>query len=191
MGPIAGPGREPRLEMSAGEAVELLTHLGANGVDVWLDGGWAVDAALGMQTREHDDLDLIVELQHVERLETALRDRGYAVVRGAPPTSFELTDCRGRQVDVHPVVFVESGDGVYRLENGENWIYPASGFAGVGCVLGRRVRCLTPEVQMLCHTGYEPHRTSFDDATALGRRFGIPVPEAYRLSAECYPRRAG
>jgi hypothetical protein len=71
MGPIAGPGREPRLEMSAGEAVELLTHLGANGVDVWLDGGWAVDAALGMQTREHDDLDLIVELQHVERLETA------------------------------------------------------------------------------------------------------------------------
>lgn len=191
MRPITGPGREPRLEMSAAEALELVTHLEANGVDVWLDGGWAVDAALATQTREHDDLDLIVELQLVERLETALRERGYAVVRGGPPTSFELTDSKGRQVDVHPVVFAESGDGVYRLESGENWIYPTSGFAGVGYVLGRQVRCLTPEVQMLCHTGYEPHRTSFDDVTALSRRFGIPLPEEYRLSADCYPRRAG
>jgi lincosamide nucleotidyltransferase A/C/D/E len=177
--------------MGAAEAVELVTHLEANGVAVWLDGGWAVDAVLATQTREHDDLDLIVELRLVERLVTALGDRGYAVVRGAPPTSFELTDGRGRQVDVHPVRFTESGDAVYRRESGENWIYPGSGFAGIGYVLGRQVRCLTPEVQMLCHTGYEPHRTSFDDVAALNRRFGIPVPEEYRLSAECYPRRAG
>ena len=32
--------------------------LEADGIDVWLDGGWGVDALLGQQTREHDDLDL-------------------------------------------------------------------------------------------------------------------------------------
>ncbi len=37
----------------------------------------------------------------------------------------------------------------------------------VGLVLGRRVRCLTPEAQMLCHTGYPPHLGSYDDVWAL------------------------
>jgi lincosamide nucleotidyltransferase A/C/D/E len=74
---------------------------------------------------------------------------------GGAPKSFELVDVEGRQVDVHPVVFDEHGDGIYRLETDEDWAYPAAGFAGEGSVLGRAVRCLTPDVQVLCHAGYE------------------------------------
>ncbi len=177
--------------MSAEDAVDHIACLEGIGIDVWLDGGWGVDAALGAQTRPHDDLDLIVELRAVGPLRTALEGRGYTVARGEPPTSFEMTDREGRQVDVHPVAFGESGDGVYRLEDGEDWVYPAAGFEGTGSILGRRVRCLTPEVQLLCHSGYEPHRTSFDDVHALCERFGLPVPDEYRRSAETYPRRAG
>ena len=189
---ISGPGRAPRLEMSAEEVVRLLDILEAVGIEVWLDGGWGVDAVLETQSRRHDDLDLIVELGSVEAVEALLARRGYRRVRGAPPMSFELTDDEGRQMDVHPVVLDEAGDGSYRMESGEDWVYPASGFAGLGYVAGRRVRCLTPEVQMLCHTGYEPHhQASYEDVMALSRRFGIPVPKEYSLPPESYlPRTA-
>lgn len=190
MGQIAGPGREPRREMSAEDVVDLVGCLEERGIDVWLDGGWAVDAALETQTRPHDDLDLIVELRAVEKLREVLVQRGYVLVHGGAPMSFEMTDDEGRQVDVHPTAFSESGDGIYRMENGEDWIYPAAGFAGEGRVLGRRVRCLTPEVQMLCHAGYEPHQTSYHDVWALSRRFGIPGAEEYRGSPESYPPRS-
>ena len=186
---IAGPGRDPRVEMTAEDVVDLVSCLEAEGIDVWLDGGWAVDAALETQTRPHDDLDLVVELRAVEKLQEILGTRGYVLV-GEAPKSFEMIDDEGRQVDVHPVAFSESGDGIYRMDDDEDWIYPAAGFSGEGHVLGRHARCLTPEVQMLCHSGYEPHRTSFDDVWALNRRFDIPVPEEYRGSRESSALRA-
>jgi lincosamide nucleotidyltransferase A/C/D/E len=172
--------------MRAEDALGIIRHLEGIGIEVWLDGGWAVDAALGTQTRLHDDLDLIVELRDVEELRRALESRGYAVARGAAPRSFELTDARGRQIDVHPVVFSESRDGIYVLDDGQDWIYPAAGFEGDGFVLDQRVRCLTPEIQMLCHTGYEPHLASFDDVAALSQRFGLAVPGGYRRPRESY-----
>lgn len=175
--------------MTAEDAVELLALLEQEGIAVWLDGGWAVDAALETQTRSHDDLDLIVELQNAEKLQKALGTRGYILAQGGAPMSIELVDDAGRQVDIHPVVFTGSADGVYRMDNGVDWVYPAAGFVGEGSVLGRRVRCLTTEVQMLCHTGYEPHRGSYDDVWALSRRFGIPVPAEYRRPRESYPAR--
>ena len=49
--------------MTADDVVDLVDSLERAGVDVWLDGGWAVDAALARQTRAHDDLDVVVELR--------------------------------------------------------------------------------------------------------------------------------
>ncbi len=46
--------------MSNEQAVELLGQLEEAGVQVWVDGGWGVDALIGYQTREHDDLDLVI-----------------------------------------------------------------------------------------------------------------------------------
>jgi len=90
---------------------------------------------------------------------------------------------------VHPVVFDELGNGLYRMEDGEDWTYPASGFSGIGHVRGRQARCLTPEVQLLCHTGYEPHVSSYDDVWALARTFDLQVPEEYRRPRGSYPPR--
>ena len=173
---IAGRERLPRADMSADDVVDLVDLFDEIGVGVWLDGGWGIDALLGSQTRPHDDLDVVVELSDVDTLQRALAERGYVLVGGGAPMSFELTDDDGRQIDVHPVVFNGDGDGVYRTRNGENWLYPASGFAGVGSVLRRRVRCLTPEIQMLTHTGYELDSRHRSDVAALSRRFGIPTP---------------
>jgi lincosamide nucleotidyltransferase A/C/D/E len=157
--------------MSAEAVIAVLDALEERGVAVWLDGGWGVDALLEEQTRPHDDLDVIIPLHDVPALEATLRRLGYALVRGRPPMSFEMTDRDGRQVDVHPVVFDEKGDGVYQMED-RQWPYPAEGFAGVGSILGRRVRCLTPEVQVLCHAGYELDADDLRDLRALHDRFG-------------------
>jgi lincosamide nucleotidyltransferase A/C/D/E len=144
---------------------------------------------LETQTRPHDDLDLVIELCNVPRLQKVLECQSYLLVGGGAPKSFEMTDSEGRQVDLHPVVLSDSGDGVYLMDSGEQWIYPAAGFTGTGRVLDRYVRCLTPEVQILCHSGYKPHRGSYDDVWALSQRFGIPVPTEYRRSRESYPLR--
>ena len=52
----------------------------------------------------------------------------FAIREGAPPSSFVLADRSGLEVDVHAVVFDDDGHGVYRMENGEEWIFPAEGF---------------------------------------------------------------
>jgi lincosamide nucleotidyltransferase A/C/D/E len=169
------------MDMTADAVVALLDALEDRGVAVWLDGGWGVDALLGEQTRPHDDLDVIIPLHDVPTLQATLRQLGYSLIRGVPPMSFEMTDRDGRQVDVHPVVFDETGDGVYQMED-RQWPYPAEGFSGVGQILGRRVRCLTPEVQVLCHAGYELDANDVRDLQALHDRFGVEPPAGAQAS---------
>jgi len=163
--------------MDAGRVLDLLAELRANDVAAWLDGGWAVDALLGEQTREHDDLDLVTRLEDSARIEEVLGERGYVTGYGAPPHSFELVDSRGHQVDVHPASIAANGDGVYKLVSGEDWIYPAHGFLGVGRILGQEVACLTPEVVLVNHsTGYALDADHERDVTALCERLGLPLP---------------
>ena len=171
--------------MDAGRALGLLSALRSREISVWLDGGWAVDALLGEQTRPHDDLDLVSRLEDSAAIEEALGERGYILAGGRLPHSFELVDVEGHQVDVHPVSFGADGAGVYAMADGGEWIFPAAGFGGSGLILGRRVPCLTPEVVMVNHTtGYELDDEHERDVRALGERYGIPVPPFRRLSAD-------
>jgi lincosamide nucleotidyltransferase A/C/D/E len=142
-------------------------------IDVWLDGGWGVDALIGEQTREHDDLDLVTARSDVPLLIETLGQEGYEVAKGQLPTCIVLLDPIGRQVDVHPVAFNDAGDGIYRMEDGRDWAYPAAGFAGRGSIAGQSVPCLTPEVQVLCHAGYELAETDRHDLAVLRERFGV------------------
>ena len=42
------------------DAIDLINLAESLGITVFLDGGWGVDALLGRQTREHQDIDLFV-----------------------------------------------------------------------------------------------------------------------------------
>lgn len=181
--PRAYRDRRPRHAMEASEVVRLLDALEERGVTVWLDGGWGVDALLGEQVREHDDLDLVVELAHLASVTATLADLGYEVVAGAPPLSVVLVDAAGRQVDVHPVVFDDEGGGLYRMEEGRDWVYPGRGFLGRGLVGGRAVRCLSAEVQVLVHDGYELAEKDYRELRLLHDRFGVALPESVREQA--------
>ena len=179
----AGRGREPQTDVDAARVLELLAHLEEREIAVWLDGGWAIDALLGEQTRAHDDLDLVSRLADSIRIAEALAERGYVHAGGELPHSVEFVDPDGRQVDAHPVAFAANGDGVYEMWGGGEWIFPAAGFGGNGVILGCSVPCLTPEVVMVNHsTGYALDEEHQRDVIALGERYGIPVPEFERLS---------
>jgi lincosamide nucleotidyltransferase A/C/D/E len=169
--------------MDADRVLGLLSHLEERGISVWLDGGWAIDALLGEQTRPHDDLDLVSRLEDSARIEAALAERGYVLAGGGLPHSFELVDSEGHQVDVHPASFNAAGDGIYPMADGGEWIFPAAGFGGSGLILGQYVPCLTPEVVMVNHTtGYALDDEHEQDVRALGERYGIEVPEFRRVS---------
>jgi lincosamide nucleotidyltransferase A/C/D/E len=166
--------------MQPDDACRVLERLDAEGVDAWVDGGWGVDALLGRATREHDDLDLVAELGNAGRLVDVLRELGYEHVEGAPPRSFMLIDAVGRQIDVHPVSFDEDGGGVYQMEGDRVWVYPAEGFDGRGSIAGRRVRCLSPDVQVLVHAGYELTEKDYRELHLLHERFGVELPAEVR-----------
>lgn len=68
-----------------------------------------MDALLGEQQRPHDDLDLVIALKDVASVEAVLLRGGYTDKDREAPLSFMAVDSEGRQVDIHPVIFVHSG----------------------------------------------------------------------------------
>ena len=170
-----------RSEMTSLALVGLLRLIEGAQIPVWLDGGWGVDALLGTQTRTHKDVDLILSVRDVPELQELLSRRGFRLKDGEPPDSFVLADGAGLEVDVHAVTFDEEGNGIYRMRNGEDWVYPAEGFGGSGLVAGARVRCLSPAAQVLCHAhGYTPTEKDFRDMELLRHRFGVELPPHLR-----------
>ena len=166
--------------MNSKDLLAILEALDGAQVEIWLDGGWGVDALLGEQTRPHADLDLEVSLVDVPKLCAVLAQRGIHHLRGELHSNFVLGDGKGLEVDVHPVRFDRNGDGIYRMENGEDWVFPAEAFNGLGRIGSRTVRCLSADVQMLDHaTGYEPGPTDFHDMWLLHDRLGTKLLPPY------------
>jgi lincosamide nucleotidyltransferase A/C/D/E len=162
--------------MTADDVTRIVDRLDDAGIEAWVEGGWGVDALVGAQTRPHDDLDLIVRVADVPRMREILDADGFGLVDGMPESNFVLRDPDGREIDVHPVRFDADGNGVYRMADGHDWVFPAAGFYASGLVGHRRVRCLTADVQMLCHsTGYEPGATDVHDMRLLNTRFGTAL----------------
>jgi len=164
-------------EMPAEALVDLLQLFEKAGIEVWLDGGWAVDAVLGMQTRAHKDVDIILRISDLPQLREVLESKGFELQQGGTESNVVLADHSGLEVDVHAIVFDREGNGVYRMENGSDWIFPAAGFSGWGVVAEIGVRCLSPETQVLCHAhGYVPTEKDLRDMELLQIRFGVDLP---------------
>jgi lincosamide nucleotidyltransferase A/C/D/E len=162
------------------DVVEILGWLAAASADVWLDGGWGVDALVGEQTREHEDLDLIVRDAHESRMREALATHGFRELERDAAQNFILGDERGREVDIHPVRFDAQGDGHLLSEEGEPFRHAAEAFAATGHIAGHRVACLSADAQMANHSfGYEPGDTDFHDMRLLHDRLGTPLLGPY------------
>jgi lincosamide nucleotidyltransferase A/C/D/E len=164
----------------AERVIELLGALRAAGVAAAVDGGWGVDALLGRQTRPHDDLDLVVALADSARIERRLGELGFALAEDHRPVRFVLRDGRGAQLDFHTVTFDAHGGGIQPQPGGGSFRYPPEGFVA-GRIAGEPVRCISAEVQLLCHLGYEPAAKDRHDVGLLCRELGLALPPAYAL----------
>lgn len=157
--------------------LKILALIDSVGVSSWLDGGWGVDALLKRESRLHVDIDLVIALEDAQKLVDRLTEQGFVRTRGRPPTCFVLSDSAHREVDVHPVTFTDTGDGLYLMENGRYWTYPAAGFSGAGEIDGCQVKCLSAEAQMLCHTGYQLDAEDVREMLALHEAYGVPLSD--------------
>jgi len=166
--------------MTAIDVIDLYAALENLRVQIWIDGGWGVDALLGEQSRPHKDLDITVQQKAVVKLRELLHARGYKEIKleHARPWNFVLANDQGGEIDVHVIVLDDQGNGIYGpAENGE--MYPAASLTGIGLIEGRAVRCISAEWTVKFHSGYELKDKDFQDVSALCRKFGIALPPAY------------
>jgi lincosamide nucleotidyltransferase A/C/D/E len=167
--------------MTAADVIDFLDLATRRGIRVWLDGGWAVDACLGRQTRPHGDLDIVIEDRHLEALVGALGDRGYRSVPrdDTRAWNFVLGDDAGHEIDVHVIVIDADGRGRYGPPGPAAFRYEREALAWIGAIAGRPVVCMPPEWLVRWHTGYALDGDDLADVSALCAQFGIPLPDEY------------
>lgn len=174
-------------ELKARCVVDFWSLAEKNGLDICIDGGWAVDAVLEKQTREHGDLDIALPSSRVPDLRQLMSERGYHEV--PRPDSWEhnfvLQDPNGRTLDVHSYELNPDGS------NAGGVPYTAEQLSGSGLVLGVAVRCVPPAWLVVFHTGYQLRENDYHDVQLLCSRFNLPVPVEYQKSAEGQAERDG
>ena len=176
----------------AEDAICICQGLSANGIQVWLTGGWGIDALLREQTRPHKDLDLILSVGDVVRLRDLLGRDGYGLKDLWPentwvvdasgteiPTAFVLVDAEGREVDAHALYLDDRGNGVPAWADDEGFVFRPEDLAGEGMIGGLPVRCLSLEMQMSCHTGYDLPDEQVRDLELLRERFEGEHPDEH------------
>jgi lincosamide nucleotidyltransferase A/C/D/E len=158
------------------EVLAIYELLADHGIEVWLDGGWGIDALIGEQTRPHSDLDIAIRHDDVAELRQLLMDRGYEPVErtDTQPWMFVVGDEHGQEVDVHSFTLDENGANVYGVA------YPAASLTGTGCLSGQTVRCIAADWAVKFHTAYAPRTVDRHDLKLLHERLGVDVPAQYK-----------
>lgn len=149
--------------MPSSEVVALYRTAVAAGVRVWIDGGWCVDALVGEQTREHDDLDVAVDREDVDALVAVLTATGYQRIRTAASSewNFVMVDSVGHQVDIHVFGFDGDARHVYGIA------YSSEALHGSGFIDGVPVECITASSMYAFKSAYRPAAKDRSDLREL------------------------
>ncbi|MFB7837099.1 nucleotidyltransferase domain-containing protein [Streptomyces sp. NPDC056056] len=159
--------------MTGDDVLAVLALLRRAEVDVWIGGGWGIDALIGEQTRQHRDVDLMHRQDQEAAVVAAFSEAGFEESLSWRPIRFVVSAPDGREVDLHPLVFADDGSAVQASHDPERpFVYPSSCFV-TGTVEGRAVPCLSAEQQVYFHQGYEPTDRDRHDMAQLRRVFGI------------------
>ncbi len=162
----------PEFKMTSSDVLEFLALTNQHKIEIWIDGGWSVDALLERQTRVHSDLDIALAHQDVPKLRALLEAKGYKdVPRGdTRDCNFVLGDDLGHQIDFHSFEFDIDGNVIWGVP------YPRESLTGTGVIDGIAVKCISPEWLVKFHTGYEVDLDDYRDVLALCEHFGFKLP---------------
>lgn len=159
--------------MKAEEVLKIYNLLKENDITIHVDGGWGIDALLGRQTRSHNDLDIAIARNDVEKLRNVLKDYAEKEKDGSTEWNFVLEDQRGHEIDVHVFEFDDKGNNVYGIE------YPKDSLTGVGTINGVTVNCIAAEYVIKFHENYEPKEKDLQDIKALCEKFNLKPSKGY------------
>ena len=146
------------------------------GIEVWIDGGWGVDALLGECTREHQDLDIIISWKDSAILTEALFAHGFVDIHtdDRKDRNFVMGHQSHGKIDFHVIERTKDGGAIYGP--GEvDWVITKSELNTVGSIGGRAVRCLSVDYQVRSHAGYTLQDTDFADLQALQEKYGVAL----------------
>jgi lincosamide nucleotidyltransferase A/C/D/E len=175
--PTRGPTRHSAQRLEVEQVSRLLDLFARAGVDVWVDGGWGVDALIGRQTRPHSDLDLVVPAGSIATLRSVLEREGFEVSRDWLPTALALRHADGRELDLHPVEPTPDGGGdQIQLDGVKRFHYEP---AVRGTIGGIEVRCCSVGTQLRAHLGYDPGNNDYADMHLLRDQLGAELPPPY------------
>ncbi len=163
-------------DMTEEEVLALVKLFEETQIEVIIDGGWAVDALLGEQTRSHADLDIATPHRYVPQLRHLLEERGYKDVHrdDTRECNFVLGDDLGHLVDIHTYTFDDQGNLIFGVP------YPLDSLSGHGSISGYSVRCIHPEWLVKFHSGYKLDENDYHDVKALCQMFGFVIAVEYQ-----------
>ena len=169
------------MAMEARDVIDLVVLFEQAGIDIWVEGGWGIDALLGVQNRDHGDLDLVIDADRADATRQLLADTGFTVIFEDPPGRASYMDRGERTIDLSFAVADRYGDrwNLNRTMGRGEPDYPFDCFT-YGWIGGRKVACLGPETQVAHHLGYEVEEVDRFDVELLRDRFDTSIPEPLR-----------
>ena len=91
--------------VSKTDAIEIITYAEESGINIWIDGGWGVDALLEEETRVHNDIDLFVEESNSKKFIEILKEKSFAEVKEVYHHISQVwKDTKGRIIDLHIIL---------------------------------------------------------------------------------------
>jgi lincosamide nucleotidyltransferase A/C/D/E len=178
--------------VTAEDALNTFLRLFAQGIKIWLTGGWGIDALLQEETRPHKDLDFLMLLDDVVpfcRIMTRCRyqmkylweENSWATDSSwnRVPTAFVLHDPLGRELDAHALRLDEARNGIPAWRDAEDFIFWRVDLDAHGRIAGVAVPCISAVMQMRSHTGYKLPFEQRLDLQRLQKRFGIELPDDF------------
>lgn len=162
--------------MNAGNLCRIYNLFTSNNIELWIDGGWGIDALLNEQSREHSDLDIVIQEDDLFIALELLKSRNFKLIYKEDSTKWNFVYSDGKDfIDFHIINFDANGNGIYGpKENGV--YYPAYAFGSIGYINGLKVNCISPQYQLESHSGYELRDIDYFDINNLCIKFNLEHP---------------
>ena len=167
-------------EMHAETVLLIMSWLLQAQIRSYMSGGWGIDALVGYQTRPHADLDVAFDATTEKQVLQLFATAGYTLREDARPVRFVLGDESSQMVDFHPMMLDHTGKGIQHGFDGV-FVYPAHDLIE-GVVAGVAVPCISAQLQVHFHAGYQPTEKDCADMHLLHQIFGVTLSTSY---ADC------